>query len=228
MRNRPMATKVCDKWDLLLTVCFALFVYFWHGFSDDLILRILGGVPDYGGKVIPYIPFGRWLFLFGFFLFSVCRSLYEEGGINVLERYRYKEMGKWWRKHFLMLHLKNTVLFLICYAIWYALERKELHLMAAVTFFLHLSMMISVLLLADYLDIKIMPCLLIVAEGMGYVLSVNYDLPSLANGMYNRSIFVRKDGFSFPVYLMEIIVIGICYVAVPFLWKRNIRERKEL
>lgn len=102
----------------------------------------------------------------------------------------------------------------------------NIQLAIALTFFLHLSGMVSILLMVDYIStVKLAPGILIVIEGVSYVLSVNYNIPWLSCGMYNRSVFVRTDGFGTGALAAELMVIIICFIAVPLLWKKDILER---
>ncbi|MBD5543609.1 MAG: hypothetical protein HDR01_05045 [Lachnospiraceae bacterium] len=220
--------RVWNQWNLLLTICFAFFVYNWTWQKQDPIMEILGGIPDYGGKNIELVPLGKWLFLFAFFLFIVCKEIQTDLKIRKFKLYRYQNFMAWWREHFFSIHFTNGIAFLIAYLIWAGLGEMNMQLAAALTFFLHLSSMVSILLAVDYIStVKLAPGILIVAEGVGYVLSVNYDIPWLACGMYNRSVFVRTDGFWIGTLVAEVVVTVICFLAVPVLWKKDILERKE-
>ena len=72
---RKIEGMICNKWNLLMTVCFAFFVYAWTDKDDEVIFRILGGIPDYGGRTIEIVPLGKWLFLFGFFFLIAFRTI---------------------------------------------------------------------------------------------------------------------------------------------------------
>lgn len=223
---RQMAGKICNKWNFLMTVCFALFVYAWTEKKDEAIFGILGGIPDYGGRTIEIVPLGKWLFLFGFFFLIACRTINMSQQIKNFQMYRHQKFVRWWSQHFAVVHMVNVLTFFTAYLIWRLICRENGELEAVFTFFLHLSCMISILLLFDFIGTKIMPCILIVVEGMGYVLSVNYDIPWLACGMYNRSIFFREDGFSVGIFILETVIILFCYMAAPYLWNKEILERK--
>lgn len=217
---------VCNKWYFLLTVCFAFFVYVWIDKDDEVIFRILSGIPDYGGRTIEIVSLGKWLFLFGFFFLMACRTINMSREIKKFQMYRCQKFIRWWSQYFAVVHMVNALTFLIAYFIWWLVCRENEKMEVVFVFFLHLSCMISILLLFDFIGKKIMPCILILIEGIGYVLSVNYDIPWLACGMYNRSIFFRKDGFSVGILVLEIMIIVFCYVAALYLWNKGILERK--
>lgn len=218
---KQMTNNICDKWNILMTVCFALFVYGWTEQKDEAIFGILGGVPDYGGGTIEIVSLGKWLFLFGFFSLVTCRTISTGKGVRNFELYRHQQFVKWWSLHFAKAHMINVFTFLVAYLIWLLLCRGNTELEAALIFLLHLSCMTSILLLFDFIGVKIIPCILIIAEGIGYILSVNYNIPWLACGMYNRSIFFRGDGFSSVVFVLETTIILFCYIVVPLLWGKT-------
>lgn len=223
---RKIEGMICNKWNLLMTVCFAFFVYAWTDKDDEVIFRILGGIPDYGGRTIEIVPLGKWLFLFGFFFLIACRTINMSQQIKKLQMYRYQKFVKWWSQHFTVVHMVNAFTFFTAYLIWRLICGENGKIEVVFVFFLHLSCMISILLLFDFIGKKTVPCILIIIEGMGYVLSVNYDISWLACGMYNRSILFREGGFSVGVFILEIVIILFCYMGAPYLWKKEILERK--
>lgn len=220
--------RVWNKWNLILVVCFAFFIYYWTWQKQNPILEILGGIPDYGQKNIEILPLGKWLFLLAFFFFISCKEMHTELKTWIFELYRYQSFKLWWRRHFWGIHLITAQVFLIAYLIWTIFGRMNMQLEVAIIFYLHLSSLISILLVADYISTtKIIPCVMLIIEGVGYVLSVNYDVPWIVCGMYNRSIFSRQDGFGLEMIIVEVFVTWICYKLVPILWGKDGRERKE-
>lgn len=226
MRRLTWIRRIWSQWDFLLTLCFALCIYGWTWDKENLMREILGGVPYSGGDEILLLPLGKWLFLFGFFFFILCRGMLTDSRIGVLERYRYGSFGRWWGTRFLTLHLKNVLAFLTAYLCWGLLGGFPMQAEMALVFYLHLCAMVSLLIVADYFQMSGMaPGILIVAEGVGYVLSVRHSLPWMACGMYSRSVFAGSDGFPAWILTAEAALTVLCCAAVPVLYRKGISER---
>lgn len=226
MKQLARIRGVWSLWELLLTLGFALCVYGWTWDKERLVQEILGGIPYVEGDGIPLLPLGKWLFLFGFFFFVVCRGMLANARVSTFERYRYGSFRSWWRMRFLTLHCKNALSFLTAYLLWGLLGGLKLQAGVALVFYLHLSAMVSVLIVADYFWRSGMaPGFLIVAEGVAYVLSIRHRLPWLAFGMYSQSVFGRSDGFPVWVLAAEAVFTGLCCMIVPIVRRKEILER---
>ena len=98
---------------------------------------------------------------------------------------------------------------------------------AVLFFFLHLSVYMSGIIVCDFVCEKnILPCILIVLEGMLYVLSVDYRLPALAWGMYVHCTSSEIGIFSPVLCVIKTVLILGCYAIIPVFWKYGIIERK--
>lgn len=205
-----------NLWDFLSTLCFALCIYGWTWDKSKPVQEILGGVPYYEEVGILLLPLGKWLFLFGFFFFILCRRMFVDSRLVIFEKYRYGSFRGWWSVHFWTLHLKNSLTFLTAYLLWGLMGKLDMQAGTALVFYLHLSAMASILIVADYFHLSgAAPCILIVAEGVCYVLSVRHHLSWLACGMYTRSIFERADGFPVWILATEVVLTVLCWVIVP-------------
>ena len=214
-------SKIRGSWslsDFLMTFCFSLCIYGWTWDKNKPVREILGGVPCSEGDEILLLPLGKWLFLFGFFLFILCRRMSEASRLSVFEQYRYGNFRSWWRTHYFSLHLKNSITFLTAYLLWGLLGKLNMQAGTALVFYLHLSAMVSLIIVADYFHLSgAAPCILIVTEGLCFILSVQHRLPWLACGMYTRSIFAGADGFPAWILAAEAMLTGLCWVLVPIL-----------
>ncbi len=77
------------------------------------------------------LPLGKWLFLFGFFFFILCRGIYADSRFGLFEKYRYGSFRGWWRAYFLKSHFRNSLAFLTAYLLWGLLGRFQLQAEAA-------------------------------------------------------------------------------------------------
>lgn len=221
-----------DSWNIMVAMAFSCFVWCQADKTDGAITGILGGIPDYGE--LELVPMGRWLFLFGFYFLSACRQLGKKRKLGIFTLYRYQSFHAWWKNCFGMTHMANLLVFLIGCAVWELaglLSGKtgthEIEII--VVFYLHLSVWISILIVSDIVfEKKIMPCILIIVEAVLYVFSVNYENPYLAGGMYLRCSYRENGIFSVAVYIIEIVIIVICYKIEPFLWKQGIWEGRKM
>ena len=211
-----------NLWDFLMTLGFALCIYGWTWDKSNPVQEILGGVPYEEGGELLLLPLGKWHILFGFFFFILCRGMLADSRFVIFEKYRYGSFRGWWRVHFWTLHLKNSLTFLTAYLLWGLLGKLDMQAGAALVFYLHLGAMVSILIAADYFRLSgVAPCILIVAEGVCYVLSVRHHLSWLACGMYTRSVFERADGFPAWILAAEVLLTGLCWVLVPVLHDRG-------
>lgn len=218
-----------------LTIIFAFFAVMWHGEKEGIIFFILGGIKNDMGKQIELLPMGKWLFLFGYFFMIIGMQLARERQSVTLLMHRYGSFYKWWRTHFINIEFLIMILFLSSICIWkcmeFVYEVKSLNFIwICVTYFIHLICMGAVEISSDILfSSKVMSAILIILEGILYILSIQYSLPWLAAGMFVRSDKYQKDGYSILlVYIIEVFIIAICYLAVPVLWKCGWLERREI
>ncbi len=223
--------KNIDTWDVLAVVCYSAFTWYWSDRVKSIITEILAGISTKTG-VIEVVPLGKWLFLFAFYFFIICRKLSENRRMLAFALYRYKYFETWWKRHFITMHISNFIIFIISCVIWGTLELFDGNFTnenydVILVFFLHLSVWISVLIAGNIIfDTKITPCILLIFEGMLYIVSVNLNLPFLACGMYVNCSYAKLGVIAAVAYVIEILIIAICYLAVPKLWKWGHLERK--
>lgn len=231
--STKMVTKCIDKWDALAALAYSVLTWTWTDVSKRGFTGILGGISTENGNTIELVPLGKWLFLFAFYFLIICRKLYQTISNLTLTVYRYQSFKQWWRHSFMMIHLTDALIFTETCAVWGIFEsisgNPDWEAIAVVAvFFLHLSVWVSILEVCNVaFERQIAPCVLLILEGMLYILSVNYDQPVLACGMYVRCV-CAAPGIAAAVYGAEAMIIMVCYFAAPQLWKSGYLERKGL
>jgi hypothetical protein len=204
----------------------------WINSEKGVITGIIGGIPFANGNIIEIVLLGKWLFLYAFYFFIICRKLGKSKSNIVFTLYRYKYFKTWWRHHFVSIHTTSFFVFIASCAIWrffdiFYRKSDDEFIAVMLAFFLHLSVWISILALCDVVsERKIAPCILLIVEGMLYIFSVNYNLTFLECGMYVRCHYYRMGYGVVAAYGVEILMIAICYFSVPRLWKYGFLERK--
>lgn len=221
-----------DLWDVLAVICYSAFVWYWINNTQNAIMEILGGIPNEMGSTIEMVPLGKWLFLFAFYSFIICRKLSKNRKILTFTLYRHRCFKSWWKHHFIAMHITDFLVFVISCSIWGTLElfngkwTKE-NFAIILVFFLHLSVWVSILAVSDIIfERKIAPCILLILEGMLYVCSVNFNLPFLVCGMYVNCSYPKLGIVSVMAYGIEVLTVAICYLVVPRLWRFGCLERK--
>ncbi|GFI22826.1 hypothetical protein IMSAGC011_01602 [Lachnospiraceae bacterium] len=223
--------KYIDLWDALAVICYSVFTWYWSSHVKSIITEILAGIPN-EGSIIEIVPLGKWLFLFAFYFFIISRKLSKNRKILPFILYRYRYFKTWWKRHFIAMHIIDFIIFIISCVIWGMLELFDENFTnenfgIILVFFLHLSVWISVLVVNDIIfSAKITPCILLIFEGMLYIISVNFNLPFLVCGMYVNCSYSKLGIIAMVVYAIEILTIAICYLIVPKLWKLGYLERK--
>lgn len=237
-----LVTGYADAWDALLTLLVGLIVFLWTLEPGDIIMGILGGIPVKEGNVIApgiigidgiqHLPLCKWLFLFAFFLLIACRGLAKAREFMGFSLCRYPSFKAWWGWNFATVHIVVALVYLASCALWLLLglaggRASAEGFPAMLVFYLHLNAMVSVLILGDLLvEKKIVPCILIVIEGLLYVFSVNFRIPALACGMYVRCSYSPQSGMvAIVAYALEIFITVACYAAAPALWRRGRLEQ---
>lgn len=222
-----------DRWDILAALGFSVLVWSWTDGTKRGITGILGGISTENGNTIELVPLGKWLFLFAFYFLIICRRLYQTKSNLTFALYRYRSFKRWWRHSFMMIHLTDLLIFIGTCAVWgiFGLlsgnpDGEAIAVLAV--FSLHLSVWVSILALGNVVfERQLMPCVLLILEGMLYILSVNYDQPVLACGMYVRCA-CAPPGIAAAVYGAEALIIMVCYFTAPKLWESEYLERKGL
>lgn len=217
--------------DFGFLIIFMCMVYGWStNETKDTTQMILNGIPNYGELEI--LLMGKWLFLLSIFFFMLCRKQAKLKPIQGFILYRKQYFNSWWRQHFWKQYGYFAFGFWISVLLWHCMDLcrgiTEFGCVGEVLFFfLHLSVYMSGIIVCDFVCEKnILPCILIVFEGMLYVLSVDYRLPALAWGMYVHCAF-SKIGFLSPVLcvIKTVLILG-WYASIPVFWKYRIIERK--
>lgn len=230
-RADALLKKYIDTWDILAVICYSVFTLYWSSQLKSIVAEILAGI-SMEGSVIEIVPLGKWLFLFAFYFFIIGRKLSKNRRMLLFVLYRYRYFEAWWKCHFITIHIANFIIFLISCIVWETFDwfngnfTNESFAVISV-FFLHLSAGISVLTAGNILfNAKLTPCILLILEGMLYIVSVNFNLPFLVCGMYVNCSYHSLGIIAGAAYGVEILIIAICYLTVPGLWKLGYLERK--
>lgn len=223
--------KYIDARDTLAVIFCSVFTWHWSSRVKSIIIEILAGI-SIEDSVIEIVPLGKWLFLFAFYFFIICRKLSKDRRMMLLVLYRYRYFETWWKHHFITMHIANFIIFIISCVMWETLDMfngnfTNENFAVILVFFLHLSAGASVLTAGDILlHTKIIPCILLIWEGMSYIAAVNFHLPFLVCGMYVNCSFRKLGIAAAAAYVTEIFITVICYLTVPELWKRGYLERE--
>lgn len=219
-------------WYIPATFVFALLDYKWAGPGGGILEVRLGGIEESGGEILP-VPMGRWLFVFGWFFLTAGLYSIRARRLLVLELYRHGSFGRWWFRQSLRIYGMSFILYMEMVLVWYVLEwltgrKTEEAGWILITFGLHAALFVAVETGLNLLAMKGMAAgILIIAEGMGYVLAEQTGNPWLAGGMYVRSSRYIENGFSLPVmYSVEIVLLVFCYTAVWLLGRSGRLENR--
>lgn len=219
-------------WYVPATLIFSLLDYKWAGPGGGVLEVLLGGIEESGGEILP-IPMGRWLFAFGWLFLAAGLESMRERRLFVFELYRYGSFGRWWFKQFLRIQGVSFILYIEMAVVWYVLEimtgrETEEAGWILITFGLHAAVFVAVELCFDLLAVKGLTAgVLIIAEGMGYVLAEQTGNPWFAGGMFVRSSRCMDGGFSLSVmYSVEVVLLILCYTAVWRLGKSGRLENR--
>lgn len=229
---RRFMRESIDMWDILAVLFFSVFTRFWLEDYECVIEGILGGISTEYGNELELFAMGKWMFLFAFYFFIICRKLSRNRRVLTFTLSRCKSFKEWWNHQFITIHGINFMIFAMNCVIWKVFEAADGKnssdgMAIIVTFFLHLSVWVSILTLCDVVfESKIVPCIMLVAEGMLYVCSVSFDAPWIACGMYARCSYARVGIIAVIIVVIKALVLAACYLAVPKLWKCGYLERE--
>lgn len=217
---------------IALSILFAFLIQRWPGEQDgNGIVSIFGGIEMKDGQFLDLLAMGRWLFTFGFFSLLLGVELSQTRKVKEMTMYRYKSIGKWWSRYFCTVHGKILFAFLIVTVFVKGMGDGNGigDFCAAFTYYLHLCCVVSLVIVLDTLfQWKALLGGVVLAEGIMYVISVKNTCYWMVSGMYVCSNLHVADGFEIQkVYLCELILILLLWVAVPVLWKKGFMERKD-
>jgi hypothetical protein len=229
---KKLQTEYVFLWYVLSAVMIALLVFKWPGRHGELIFSCLGGIEE-NGKTIMLLPMGKWLLSYGYFFLIAGIEIRQAKKMCIFSLQRYGTFSSWWRRYFFRIQNIILLLYFEMIFIWRIIEwasgqKTRNAFLIIFTFYLHLSMMISLELCSDLIWEKdVMAAALIVIEGICYIVAEEYKLPWMAGGMYVRSEHFLNYGFQLiAVYVMESVVIVVCYTLVWILWKKGIGVQK--
>ena len=213
---RMLKNRVIFWWYYPATLLFSFLEYKWSDYHSGIISNLIGGIEVSDGEILP-IPMGRWLFIFGWIILIAGIKINRIKRLEVIEIYRHMSFRKWWVNRFVQIQILMLTIYIEMIAIWYGLEnitgRKTDNILPiVVTFGLHMSVYIAIEICANILFVKGLGAgILIIMEGMSYVIAEQTRLDSLAIGMFVRSSRCIENGFSLPViYGLEIILTALC------------------
>lgn len=205
-------------------------MYIWKDKNKDVFLSLIGGIEEYDGEIL-ILPMGRWLFLFGFFFLLAGLEVMKIKRVSYFVCYRHSTFKHWWKKQFIHIHLMVVILFGIALLTWLGcsiVQGKSLEDIGviSVTFLIHICLMVTIEICFDVLFSKALTGgILIVVEGVLYIIAEQYQIPWLAGGMYIRSSKMLENGFALPVmYVAEILFMLVCYGMILFMWKKGYME----
>lgn len=232
MKRKLTGSALFSWWYIPATLVFALLDYKWAGPGGGILEVLLGGIEESGGEILP-VPMGRWQFVFGWLFLTAGLYSIRARRLFVLELYRHGSFGRWWFQQCLRIQGMSFILYMEMVLVWYVLElmtgrKTEEAGWILLTFGLHAAVFVAVEICLNLLTMKGLAAgILIIAEGMGYVLTEQTGNPWLAGGMYVRSSRYIENGFSLPVmYGMEISLLLLCYTAVWLLGRNGRLENR--
>lgn len=233
--DRKGRQKVYADW-LPVAVSVGLMTYLMRIWPDERKARdlcfLLGGIEWQGNGYIDLLAMGKWLFLLGYFILLTGIELNFYKKTIYFSLYRHEGIKRWWRRHFFHIQGKISVVFFGITLIWIIVGKQTGfgtgEVQVVMVYYAHLLCLVSLMVMADIMvQTRAVAGLLIVAEGFGYVLSVNCQCAWLAPGMYVRSQWYSENGFSaLVVLILEMLMILLCYAGIPFLWRKGYLEER--
>lgn len=219
---------------VVMTFLFSFLIQKWPDeYHNSTLLSILGGIKVEEGNSINLLAMGRWLFLLGFFLVILGINITMFQKTRSMALYRYKSIKSWWKEYFFTIH-KNILLYYIIIIIVVLLYNSEKigldEILVIFTYYLHLCCLISFILAFDVVyRKKAILGIIIIFEGVLYILSVQYSCMWLVPGMYVCSSWCIDNGFDgLLVFAFELVAIVFFWSLIPFLWKKGFFERKSV
>lgn len=224
MKNNMNVNKKLSN--IIFMAAFALFTWMWSDKYDGVITSVLGGIET-ESDIIDILGLGKWLFLFAVYFLILNKMLVDNRKTLLFSLYRYRDFKSWWKQYFLRLHITMFLYYLISCIVWYVIggvtDNSSSHAVEImIIFYMHLAMYFSIIAAADrILNKSIMPCILILIEGVTYIISVQYRHIVLTFGMYRRMALMDNKWFQVIVPGIEFIVCWLCYFSVIRLWKKD-------
>lgn len=219
-----------DKKEILIRITilivFSLFTWMWSEKNNGVIASILGGI-EIEDDLIKTLNLGKWLFLFAVYFLMLDNMMEDNRKIILFSLYRYGNFKEWWKQCFMKSQIKMFFYYSICCIVWYLIEivtnNYSKHVIPImITFYIHIAMFFCIVIAANQIFKKsIMPCILILVEGLSYIVAVQYPSIVLTYGMYCRMTMVENKWFHFIVLVIEFIVCYLSYFSVIWLWKKD-------
>lgn len=219
-----------DKKEILIRITilivFSLFTWMWSEKNNGVIASILGGI-EIEDDLIKTLNLGKWLFLFAVYFLMLDNMMEDNRKIILFSLYRYGNFKEWWKQCFMKSQIKMFFYYSICCIVWYLIEivtnNYSKHVIPImITFYIHIAMFFCIVIAANQIFKKsIMPCILILVEGLSYIVAVQYPSIVLTYGMYCRMTMVENKWFHIIVLVIEFIVCYLSYFSVIWLWKKD-------
>ena len=212
--------------NILVIIGSALFVWMWSDKSCGVIYSILGGI-EIENHQINLLKLGKWLFIFAVYFFIFIKKLTDNRKTRLLSLYRYESFKDWWKCFFLNSQLSMFGIYIINCLFFYVLEfitnNHSNHIIEIIfIFYVHLATLLSIIIACNQIITKsIIPCVLIILEGIAYLLSVQYSLLILSCGMYSSMSKIDNKCMVIIAVLAQLLISGISYSTVVWLWKKD-------
>ena len=214
-------------WYVVFTLVFAVLVCLWPGYHETVLFSILGGIEENAGEVL-VVPMGRWLFCIGYFCLITGLEVGKVKCLSTVVIYRCENFEKWWRKQFYRINIIVLLLFGEACLIWIGIEKiqgnqSENIIELVVTFSIHLVLLMTFEICGELLCSKgIIAGILIVLEGLMYVLAEQLSNPWFVGGMLIRSEEYLDSGFRLSVmYAVQILILFSCWFVLGKLLKQK-------
>ena len=224
--KKPNIDKKGILISIIILIGFSLFTWMWSEKNNGVIASVLGGI-EIEDDLIKTLRLGKWLFLFAVYFLMLNKMLVDNRKIILFSLYRYRNFKEWWKQYFLKLQKEMFFYYFMCCIVWYLIEiitsNYSKHVIPImIIFYMHIAMYFSIVIAANQIFNKsIMPCILVLVEGLSYIVAVQYPLIIFTYGMYCRMAMVENKWFHIIVLLIEFIVCCLSYFCVIWLWKKD-------
>ena len=222
MNRKKQRIREYVGWTAIALVIACIMLAISEKVEEYTLQKIIGGIPSSEGELVRLLPMGLWLLLISLFILVAVIEAIRKKGRMMLTLYRYGSISKWWRIYFCGTMSRITIFYVVCMLVWLCTGDRNPNTKTYVLYYyLHIITVVALFLLLDMVtDKKWISVLLILLDGIGYVLSVHYGMHFLATGMYVRSEKCIDIGFSLEVTIViKILLIVCCYCIFPYIWK---------
>ena len=221
-----MSEKKTGIINTLVIISAAVFVWLWSDKSGGVIYSAYGGI-EIESRELNLIKLGKWLFIYGLYFLLLIKQLTDNKKTQLFSIYRFGSFKAWWKSYFLKIHLLMLGSYVISCLVFYVIElitdnHSSNTIEVLFIFYVHLATYISIIIACNQMFTKsLVPCVLIVFEGITYLISVQSSVMISSCGMYTSMSRIDSKCMIITIMMAQLLIGYVCYYIVIWLWKKD-------